>query len=121
MLSISGQSRIYLHLVPTDMRRSFRGLSALVYQYLSRPEDGAYYVFLNRARTLLKILYFDGDGLAIWYKRLERGQFVIPPVSGERVALERRQLSMLLEGVIPFKTTRRFKLEKKDENTSLAI
>ena len=121
MLSISSQSRIYLHLLPTDMRKSFRGLSALVYEHLSRPEDGAYYVFLNRGRTLVKILYWDGDGLAIWYKRLEKGQFVIPPVTGQRVALERRQLSMLLEGIVPLKTTKRFEVQKRDEKRALAI
>jgi len=112
MLSISGSSRIYLYLKPTDMRKSFRGLCALVYQHLDRPQDGAYYVFVNRVRTHVKVLYFDGDGLAIWYKRLERGRFVMPGANGDRVRLDRRQLAMLLEGIVPLRTTRRFSLEK---------
>ena len=67
MLSIPGNSQIYLYRPPTDMRKSFRGLSALVYQHLGRPDDGAFYVFVNHNRTKVKIMYFDGDGLAVWY------------------------------------------------------
>jgi transposase len=112
MLSVAGSSRIMLYMQPTDMRRSFRGLSALIYQHLGRPEDGSYYVFVNRPRTHVKILYFDGDGLAIWYKRLEKGRFVMPRMQADRVELDRRQLAMLLEGIIPLRTSRRFQLKK---------
>jgi len=112
MLSIGGNSRIFLYLQPTDMRKSFRGLSALIYQHRGRPEDGAYYVFVNRARTHIKVLYFDGDGLAIWYKRLEKGRFVMPRAVGARVELDRRRLAMLLEGITPLKTHPRFSLKK---------
>jgi transposase len=96
MLSVAGSSRIMLYMQPTDMRRSFRGLSALIYQHLGRPEDGSYYVFVNRPRTHVKILYFDGDGLAIWYKRLEKGRFVMPRMQADRVKRDRRQLAMHL-------------------------
>ncbi len=93
------------------MRKSFHGLSALVYQHLGRPEDGAYYVFINRLRTHLKILYWDGDGLALWYKRLEKGRFLPPRPTGEhRVELDRRDLSLLLEGVVPLRSAPRFRL-----------
>jgi len=111
VLSIAAASPIFLCAAPTDMRRSFSGLSALVYQHLGRPESGAYYVFVNRLRTRVKILYWDGDGLALWYKRLEKGRFILPAFSGARVALDRRQLSMLLEGVVPLRTAPRFRLE----------
>jgi len=94
------------------MRRSFRGLSGLIFAHLGRPEDGAYYVFVNRRRTHVKILYFDGDGLAIWHKRLVRGQFALPAGSGAKVALDRRHLALLLEGVRPRRLHRRFALEK---------
>ena len=117
MLSICGSSRIFLYMKPTDMRKSFRGLSALVYLHRGRPEDGAYYVFVNRRRTHLKVLYWDGDGLAQWYKRLERGRFVIPPSAGDRVELDRRELSMLLEGIVPLRTGPRFSLEKHHSPT----
>ena len=113
MLSVAGNSRIFLYMQPTDMRKSFRGLSALVYAHLGRPEDGAYYVFVNRVRTHVKVLYFDGDGLAIWYKRLEKGRFVMPRADGDRVELDRRRLAMLLEGITALKTTPRFSLRKR--------
>ncbi len=111
MLSIAGSNRIFLCLHATDMRKSFHGLSALVYRHLGQPQDGAYYVFVNRRRTHVKILYWDGDGLALWYKRLEKGQFSMPEARGDRVELARRQLAMLLEGVVPLKTKPRFRLE----------
>jgi transposase len=60
------------------MRKSYDGLSALVRQTLrDDPLTGALYVFVNRRRTMLKALYFDGDGYCIWSKRLERGQFQV--------------------------------------------
>ena len=112
MLSIPGRGRILLYTQPADMRKSFRGLSALVYAHLGRPEDGSYYVFVNRRRTHIKILYFDGDGFALWYKRLENGNFVLPVTSGrDRVQLDRRQLTMLLEGVVPLRMSSKFTLD----------
>jgi transposase len=110
VLSVPGDGRIVLYLPPTDMRKSFRGLSALVVRHLGTPADGTLYVFANRRRTHVKILYFDGDGLAIWYKRLERGRFPLPAVSGDRAELSRRDLAMLLEGVVPLAKLPRFRL-----------
>ena len=112
MLSIAGSSRIFLFMSPTDMRRSFRGLSALIYQHQGTPADGSYYVFVNRVRTHVKVLYWDGDGLAIWYKRLEKGRFIMPKLEGDRVELDRRRLVMLMEGVTPLRTAARFSLPK---------
>lgn len=112
MLSIGGASRIFLCLRPTDMRRSFCGLSALVYEHLGRPDDGAYYVFVNRRRTHVKILYWDGDGLALWYKRLEKGCFTVPACRDGRAELDRRHLALLLEGVVPLRLKPRFSLQK---------
>lgn len=108
MLTISGNSRIFLFRGKTDMRKSFTGLCALIYQHRQRPNDGSYYVFVNRLKTHIKILYWDGDGLALWYKRLEKGTFIIPDGSAENVVLSRRQLSMLMEGIVPQKTKVRF-------------
>lgn len=113
VLTVSGNSRIFLFMRPTDMRKSFRGLSALVYEHRGRPEDGAYYVFVNRRRTHVKVLYWDGDGLAIWYKRLEKGRFTMPRADGDRVELDRRRLAMLLEGIVPLRTQRRFSLPER--------
>ncbi|MDT8442642.1 MAG: IS66 family insertion sequence element accessory protein TnpB [Desulfuromonadales bacterium] len=106
MLNV-GAAPIHLCLLPTDMRKSFHGLSALVYACGERPETGAYYVFVNRRKTHVKILYWDHDGLALWYKRLAKGQFRVPAPSGGRVRLSRRELMMLLEGVTPRRQAKR--------------
>lgn len=72
--------RLWLCTVAVDMRRSYDGLAALVRHHLGRdPLSGHGFVFVNRRRTQLKCLYFDSDGYCIWSKRLERGQFAIPP------------------------------------------
>ncbi len=68
--------RLWLCCQPTDMRKSYDGLSAMVRQVLKEdPLPGALYLFINRRRTMLKALYFAGDGYRIWSKRLERGRF----------------------------------------------
>jgi len=108
MIGLPGDRPIYLYLRPTDMRKSFHGLSVLVYRHGGRPDDGAYYVFLNRLKTHVKIMFWDGDGSALFYKRLEKGTFILPPAEGEKVCLDRRQLTLLLEGVVPLKTKARF-------------
>jgi len=82
------------------MRRSFHGLSALVRNDLGAdPTDGNWYLFVNRRRTMVKILAFDGDGYWVWSKRLEVGRFARrrESVSG-KVLLGRTALSALLEG-----------------------
>ena len=117
MLSISGSSRILLHTAPTDMRKSFRGLSALVYKYRGGLEPGVYYVFVNRRRTHVKIFYWDGDGPALWYKRLEKGCFALPPVRDGRVELDRRQLTLLLEGVVPLTLKPRYRLTDRPRDS----
>ena len=82
------------------MRKSFDGLYALVeYTLGERVSGGALFVFSNRRRTLLKILYFDGNGLWILAKRLERGTFTWPQGQGSKLTLSPRALALLLEGV----------------------
>jgi transposase len=76
MLSITPGRRIWLCLEPTDMRRSFDGLSAMVRNHLGEnPTSGHWFVFINRRRTQMKLLAFEGDGYCVWSKRLEQGQF----------------------------------------------
>ena len=111
MLSIPGDRAIYLYLSPTDMRRSFHGLCGKIYAHLGNPADGAYYVFINRMKTHVKILFWDGDGLVIYYKRLEKSTFSLPKAEGDKIKLDRRQLTMLLEGIEPLKVKRRFSLK----------
>lgn len=108
MISLPGDRPIFLYLNPTDMRKSFQGLCKLVYQHSGRPDDGGYYVFINRPKTHVKIMFWDGDGMAMFYKRLEKGTFILPPADGEKISLDRRELTMLLEGVVPLKTKARY-------------
>jgi len=110
MLSIPGDREIFLYVPPTDMRKSFHGLCAIVYAHVGNPSDGAYYVFINSIKTHVKILFWDSDGLVIYYKRLEKGTFSLPRVIGSAVRLDRRHLTMLLEGIEPLKIKRRFSL-----------
>lgn len=76
MLSITPGRRIWLCTQPTDMRRSFDGLSALVKSQLGEdPLGGHWFAFVNRRRTLIKVLAFEEGGYCLWSKRLEQGQF----------------------------------------------
>lgn len=101
--------RIWLYAQPTDMRKSFNGLCALVSGVLSEnPTSGAMFVFINRRKTHIKILYFDGSGFCIWFKRLEQGQFNYRSHSTDKQALDWTQLKLLLDG-LEVKKIRQFK------------
>jgi len=96
-LAIAAAQRIFVYRSPCDMRRSFDRLAAMVEHELRRdPMRGDYFVFANRRCTMLKLLYWDGDGFAIWFKRLERGRFRLSALE----ELDRAELSLLLEGVV---------------------
>ena len=100
MLNLGADARIWLCMAPTDMRRSFDGLSALVRNDLGAdPTSGQWFVFVNRRLTMLKILAFDAGGYWIWSKRLERGRFAAPGrgAGGPR-PLSRTALLALIEG-----------------------
>lgn len=113
MLALTGATRIFLYRGAADMRKSFDGLSGLVRTELEEdPLSGSLFVFCNRRHTMVKLLYWDRDGLALWYKRLEKGTFRLPtPDSGAlagALEIDRRSLSMLLEGVTPRRLNRRY-------------
>lgn len=94
--------RIYLCAAPTDMRKGFDTLAALVREFLGRdPLSGHLFLFISRRRDRMKILYWDTDGFALWYKRLERGTFRSPRVDAEDAGVELKasELAMLLEGI----------------------
>jgi transposase len=98
---LSAAVRIFLCARPTDLRKSFDALSGLVQECFGQdPLTGHLFLFLNRRRDRIKILYFDRDGLAIWYKRLEAGSFQLPTaVTADGVELQPAQLAMLLSGI----------------------
>jgi transposase len=102
MLSIATGTRIFVALGATDMRKGFDGLHGLVCGLLQQdPLSGHLFLFVNRRRDKLKILYWDGDGLAIWYRRLEQGTFQMPQVAEDQKSAEIRadELTMLLRGI----------------------
>jgi len=103
MLSISPAVRIFVHALPTDMRKHFDGLSAIVTQAFGMDVlHGDYFVFVNRARNRCKILLWDHDGLVVWAKRLERGSFQLPPsadVASLAIEVDAVTLSMMIGGV----------------------
>lgn len=110
MIPALGAARIYLHRGPADLRRSFDGLAGMVRLHFDGTLfTGALFVFVNRRRTQVKILYWCGDGLAIWAKRLERGTFRVPPAGADSVELSSAELSMLLEGITPLRVSRRYR------------
>ena len=101
--------RIWLYSQPTDMRKSYTGLSSLVKNQLQEnPLSGQLFVFINRRRTQLKILYFDRSGYCIWMKKLEQGLFRYTLTSTDKQRLNWTELKLLLEG-IELKNTRQFK------------
>ena len=95
MLSALSASRIWLCTQPTDMRCSFDGLSARVRRYLGEdPTSGHWFVFINRRRTMIKILGFDTGGYWIWGKRLEQGEFALGPGSeGDEAGVESHRVT----------------------------
>lgn len=96
MLSILGTTRVYVCQTPTDMRCSFEGLSYRAREVVKEdPQSGHLFVFFNRPRDKMKILYFDRSGYAIWYKELERGTFTCP----EKRELTSAELGCVLEGI----------------------
>jgi len=97
---IPAGTRIWIVAGMTDLRRGFVGLSAMVQTALKEnPFSGQVFVFRGRRGDLIKLLWFDGDGLCLFAKRLERGRFVWPKAESGTVSLTRAQLSMLLEGI----------------------
>ena len=100
MISLPSHTRIWIAAGVTDLRRGFTGLSALVQTKLEQnPLSGQVFIFRGRRGDLVKLIWFDGDGLCLFAKRLERGRFVWPQAREGSVSLTRAQLSMLLEGI----------------------
>jgi transposase len=109
MLALKSDMPIWLCTQPTDMRRSFDGLSAQVRQLLlESPQSGALFVFINRRRTQMKCLYFESGGYCLWSKRLEQGQFALPNnAPNVKQSLQATEFLSLIEGFDLLITRRR--------------
>jgi transposase len=100
MIALPSHTKIWIAAGVTDLRRGFSGLSALVQTKLEQnPLSGQVFIFRGRRGDLVKLIWFDGDGLCLFQKRLERGRFIWPQATEGSVSLTRAQLSMLLEGI----------------------
>jgi transposase len=100
MIGLPAGTRVWIAAGVTDMRKGMDGLAALAQTTLEQePFSGHVFVFRGRRGDLLKLVWFDGDGLCLFAKRLERGRFVWPQATSGSVSLSAAQLSMLLEGI----------------------
>ena len=100
MIALPTGTQIWIAAGVTDLRRGFTGLSATIQTTLNEnPFSGHVFVFRGRRGDLIKLLWFDGDGLCLFSKRLERGRFIWPQATDGTALLTRAQLSMLLEGI----------------------
>lgn len=127
MIRIGSDLRIFVCTEPTDMRKGFDGLAGLITSRMKQdPLCGALFLFRNRRRDRLKVMYWDRDGMAIWYKRLERGCWQLPcdgpaRVESGSVQITAEQLELLLRG-IDLNSVRhraRFRLPSKPNSENL--
>jgi transposase len=112
-------SKVYLATAPTDMRKGFDTLAAMVKEFLRHdPLSGHLFLFVGRGKDRLKVLQWENDGYAIYYKRLEEGTFRLPAVSADSASVELKasELAMLLEGIDlkSIKRSKRFSVAAKN-------
>lgn len=110
MLTLPPSTRVFVATQPADMRRSFDGLLAIARDYLghSDPLAGHLFVFRNKRGDRLKVLWWDRDGLALFYKRLEEGSFTfpIPADDTKQIEMTSADLQLVLQGIDPAKVKR---------------
>ena len=110
MFTLSSSNRYHLYGKPTDMRKSFNGLSGLVRNKLERdPLCGEVFIFINKKRDKIKLLHYGGGGFTLYYKRLEKGQFELPvyDISEYSIKLDYAQMVMIIDGLSIENITRR--------------
>jgi transposase len=100
MFSLGSSHRYYLYKEPVDMRKGFDGLGGIVRNTMGKePTSGEVFVFLNRGRNLIKLLHWEHGGFVIYYKRLEKGTFVLPAISSGPQSIRWPELVMMVEGI----------------------
>ncbi|HEX7852485.1 MAG TPA: IS66 family insertion sequence element accessory protein TnpB [Sphingobium sp.] len=100
MIPLPPSTRIFLACGATDMRKGFDGLAVMTQQVLEQsPHSGALFAFHGKRGDLVKLLWYDGQGMCLFSKRMDRGRFVWPSTKTGSVVMTAAQLSMLLEGI----------------------
>jgi transposase len=125
MFNISKAYRYFMYGRRADMRKGFNGLCGLVRnEFLQNPLSGDVFIFINRPRNRIKLLHWQGDGFAIYYKRLEKGTYEMPEINSTSASIEldAQQLLLILEGIslLSVKKRRRYTqhfVDKKPMNT----
>lgn len=120
MISLTSAVRVFVYKEPCSMHSSFEKLTALTRNQIKQePTSGHLFLFLNKNRTSVKILYFDRSGYVIWYKKLEAGTFSRP----EEGEIDYRQLSCVLEGIEEKRIVKkkRYFIGKNEENVMPAV
>ena len=115
MLTISNAYRYYLYLKIADMRKNFDGLCGIVRgEYPNDPLSGDVFIFINRRPNQIKLLHWQGDGFAIYYKRLEKGTYEIPVIElgTPLVKLKAQELLLIIEGISLLSVKRRQRYER---------
>ena len=114
MLSLNGSFRYYLHRDYTDLRKGFDSLSGIVRNEMgSNPLSGDIFIFFNRRRNQVKLLQWDKDGFAIYYKRLEKGTYELPEIKNKNLQMEltNESLMLILQGICLRSIKRRIRYE----------
>ena len=125
MFNISKAYRYFMYGKRADMRKGFNGLCGLVRnEFLQNPLSGDVFIFINRPRNRIKLLHWQGDGFAIYYKRLEKGTYEMPEINSTSASIEldAQQLLLIMEGIslLSVKKRRRYTqhfVDKKPMNT----
>ena len=120
MIALPPLIRVFLYRLPTDMRKSFHGLIALTESALKQdPLSGSLFVFLNRRRDRIKVLYWGQTGFCIWYQQLQQGTYQLPSEDAlqaqETVEVTRSQLSLILDGIDLASVRQRTRFQRSKE------
>ena len=118
MLQLSSSVKYYWYNGAADMRKSFDALCGIVNQHMQlNILQGGVYIFVNKKRNQIKLLTWDGDGLAIYYKRLEKGVYELPVLNTghQSASIDVVQLQLILQGIVlsSVRTKKRFSLNQK--------
>jgi transposase len=122
MIALPAQIRVFVYRLPTDMRKSFHGLVALTESAVKQdPLSGSLFVFFNRQRDRIKILYWGQTGFCIWYQQLQKGTYQLPAAKSleeqETMEVTRAQLSLILDGIDLSSARQRMRFQLSRERT----